>query len=389
MKWINQKIGRQLMFAFYMVFIALSLTSAIVYTYTERKIDQTNATFDDLRERRTNANTLANEWTLVQSNVKSYVLFGTPEILDTIKANQREINRLTTWFEKNAIYEQGKEYAVATRTLYDDYFGTALPLLTEYVAGKTDGSIDETFLDPKTLASLSNGENLFNENGTLKGSNSQLTTDTDAAGIDTLLTDYLTLIQNKETEAKTNLLGEMRVAQFIWLSNLVVLIIILLLLVRPFISRVTKQVNTLSRDSALLASGEDINTIPLPKRQDELYILTTSFNRMATSIADNKVHMLAKNEELQAQQEELVAQQEELQAQQEELEEALEITLRSEQHLKYRNELTETLASRETLTAYPEIIEKLVAITHSEIGALLFLDQHDVRSTIEYGMTEE
>ncbi|WP_449403039.1 CHASE3 domain-containing protein [Exiguobacterium artemiae] len=100
MKWINQKIGRQLMFAFYMVFIALSLTSAIVYTYTERKIDQTNATFDDLRERRTNANTLANEWTLVQSNVKSYVLFGTPEILDTIKANQREINRLTTWFEK-------------------------------------------------------------------------------------------------------------------------------------------------------------------------------------------------------------------------------------------------------------------------------------------------
>ena len=84
-------------------------------------------TFDDLRERRTNANTLANEWTLVQSNVKSYVLFGTPEILDTIKANQREINRLTTWFEKNAIYEQGKEYAIATRTLYDDYFGTALP----------------------------------------------------------------------------------------------------------------------------------------------------------------------------------------------------------------------------------------------------------------------
>ncbi len=389
MKWINQKIGRQLMFAFYMVFIALSLTSAIVYNYTERKIDQTNAAFDDLRERRTNANTLANEWTLVQSNVKSYVLFGTPEMLDTIKANQREINRLTTWFENNAIYEQGKEYAVATRSLYDDYFGTALPLLTEYVDGKRQGSIDETFLDPATLASLSNGDDLFNANGTLRGSNSQLTTDADAAGIDTLLANYLTLIQDRETAAKTSLLSEMRVAQLIWLSNLAVLIIILLLLVRPFISRVTKQVNTLSRDSALLATGEDIATISLPKRHDELYTLTTSFNQMATSIADSKVHMLAKNEELQAQQEELVAQQEELQAQQEELEEALEITLRSEQHLKYRNELTETLASRETLTAYPEIIEKLVSITHSEIGALLFLDQHDVRSTIEYGMTEE
>ncbi|MCG4778965.1 hypothetical protein L0P10_18990, partial [Eggerthella lenta] len=78
------------------------------------------------------------------------------------------------------------------------------------------------------------------------------------------------------------------------------------------------------------------------------------------------MHMLAKNEELQIQQEELVAQQEELQAQQEELEEAFGLTLQNEQRLKYRNELTETLASRETLTAYPEIIEKLVSITQSE-----------------------
>ena len=71
MKWINHTIGRQLMFAFYMVFVALSITSGIVYFYTEQKIDQANATFDDLRERRTNANALANEWTVAQSNVKS------------------------------------------------------------------------------------------------------------------------------------------------------------------------------------------------------------------------------------------------------------------------------------------------------------------------------
>ena len=389
MKWINRTIGRQLMFAFYMVFVALSITSAIVYFYTEQKIDQANATFDDLRERRTNANALANEWTVAQSNVKSYLLTGSQETLDQVKTNQQEINRLTTWFEKYAIYEQGKEYATATRRIYDDYFGTSLPLLNEYVEGKKDGKINEDFVTPDTLAALSNGKDLFTKNGTLRGSVSLSEADVDMTRIDTLLSDYLTLIEKKEVDAKNDLLSEMRVAQFIWLSNLVVLILVLLSLVRPFISRVTKQVNTLSHDSALLASGEDIQAIPLPKRKDELHTLTASFNQMAASIADNKVHMLAKNEELQAQQEELVAQQEELQAQQEELEEALDITLRSEQHLKYRNELTETLASRETLTAYPEIIEKLVSITHSEIGALLFLDQQEVRSTIDYGMTEE
>ncbi|WP_214846116.1 ATP-binding protein [Exiguobacterium sp. S90] len=389
MKWINQKIGRQLMFAFYAVFIALSITSAIVYTYTEQKISQTDATFDDLRERRTNANALAYEWSAAQSNVKSYLLFGTPAMLNAVKTNQDEINRLTTWFEQNAIYTQGDQYATATRNVYDDYFGTAVPLLRQYVEQKQEGSVDEQFVDPKTLASLSNGSELFNSDGTLKGSNSQIDGEADTAGIEALLTNYLNVIQTEEDEAKASLLNEMRIAQFIWLSNLLVLVIILVLLVRPFINRVTKQINSLSRDSAQLASGEDVKELPLPKRRDELHTLTASFNQMAASIADNKVHMLAKNEELQAQQEELVAQQEELQAQQEELEEALEITLQSEQHLKYRNELTETLASRETLTAYPEIIEKLVSITHSEIGALLFLDQHDVRSTIEYGMTPD
>lgn len=169
MKWINHTIGRQLMFAFYMVFVALSITSGIVYFYTEQKIDQANATFDDLRERRTNANSLASEWTVAQSNVKSYLLTGSQETLDAVKTNQQEINRLTTWFEKYAVYEQGQEYATATRQMYDDYFGTSLPLLNEYVEGKKDGKINEDFVNPDTLAALSNGKDLFTENGTLRG----------------------------------------------------------------------------------------------------------------------------------------------------------------------------------------------------------------------------
>jgi len=41
------------------------------------------------------------------------------------------------------------------------------------------------------------------------------------------------------------------------------------------------------------------------------------------------------------------------------------------------------------LTAYPEIIEKLVTITDSEIGALVFVDEEDSYSVVTYGMTDE
>lgn len=387
MRWINRTISRQLMFAFYMVFIILSVTSGIVYFYTEKEIDQANVKFNDLNERRTNADALASEWTFAQSNAKSYLLSGSEKNLDAIKANQKEINRLTNWFEKYAIYEQGKEYAKATRQLYTEYFGKSIPVLVKYVDEKRSGKIGENFTSPEILAALSNNQNVLDTTNRLSGSIAD--NRIELTEIDMLFANYLNLIEDKEINAKNNLLSEMRIAQIIWLSNLIVLILVLFSLVRPFINRVTKQINLLSRDSALLATGEHVQNIPLPKRQDELYILTNSFNHMAASIEDNKMHMLAKNEELQIQQEELVAQQEELQAQQEELEEAFGLTLQNEQRLKYRNELTETLASRETLTAYPEIIEKLVSITQSEIGALLFLDQQGVRSKIDYGMTEE
>lgn len=111
--------------------------------------------------------------------------------------------------------------------------------------------------------------------------------------IDILLDNFLNLIQEKEANAKHDLLNEMRISQFIWLSNLLVLILVLVSLVRPFIKRVTKQINVLSRDSALYR-GRGYSKHSTPKRQDELYNLTNTFNHMAKSIADNKVHMLTK-----------------------------------------------------------------------------------------------
>ena len=56
--------------------------------------------------------------------------------------------------------------------------------------------------------------------------------------------------------------------------------------------------------------------------------------------------------------------------------------------IKLKTELTETLASRESLTAYPEIIEKLVSITDSEVGALIFIEESGSYSITSHGLNE-
>jgi len=200
---------------------------------------------------------------------------------------------------------------------------------------------------------------------------------------------YREFLEDWAQRTSDQLEQEIRTTQLIWLANIVVLIAVLIFFIYPFIRRITMELLSLVKNSQRLANGEDVSSVKVPNRKDEIGILALSFNQMASSISENKQHLLAKNEELQAQQEELQAQQEELQAQQEELEEALELTMRNEQHLQYRNDLTETLAARESLTAYPEIIEKLVTITDSEIGALVFVDEEDSYSVVTYGMTDE
>ncbi|MCY1692029.1 hypothetical protein OVA29_16555 [Exiguobacterium sp. SL14] len=50
-KWINRKIGRQLMASFYVVLATLMISSLIVYNYTDTKLQATRAKLEDIRDR--------------------------------------------------------------------------------------------------------------------------------------------------------------------------------------------------------------------------------------------------------------------------------------------------------------------------------------------------
>ncbi len=377
------------MASFYVVLATLMISSLIVYNYTDTKLQATRAKLEDIRDRSARAGALWEEWQDVQFNMRGYALMGNEELYTQVMAQQDKIAQQTDWFEKNAIYDQGKAFAQSSRELYQYYFDAILPLVQSYVKAKESGDITESFLKGTTLAELPLGQKLLTEGKIQLDSQGNIDVLSEINKSELALGGYREFLEDWAQRTSDQLEQEIRTTQLIWLANIVVLIAVLIFFIYPFIRRITIELLSLVKNSQRLANGEDVLSVKVPNRKDEIGILALSFNQMASSISENKQHLLAKNEELQAQQEELQAQQEELQAQQQELEEALELTMRNEQHLQYRNDLTETLAARESLTAYPEIIEKLVTITDSEIGALVFVDEEESYSVVTYGMTDE
>lgn len=377
------------MASFYVVLATLMISSLIVYNYTDTKLQATRAKLEDIRDRSARAGSLWEEWQDVQFNMRGYALMGNGELYNQVMAQQDKIDQQTEWFEENAIYDQGKAFAQSSRELYQYYFDAILPLIQSYVQAKESGDVTESFLKGTTLAELPLGQQLLAEGQIQLDAQGNIDVLSEINKSELALGGYREFLEDWAQRTSDQLEREIRTTQLIWLANIVVLLAVLIFFIYPFIRRITMELLSLVKNSQRLANGEDVLSVKVPNRKDEIGVLALSFNQMASSISENKQHLLAKNEELQAQQEELQAQQEELQAQQEELEEALELTMRNEQHLQYRNDLTETLAARESLTAYPEIIEKLVTITDSEIGALVFVDEEDSYSVVTYGMMDE
>ncbi|WP_214847833.1 sensor histidine kinase [Exiguobacterium sp. s193] len=386
-KWVNRTIGRQIMSAFYIILTVLLLTSAGVYVYTKNQVKETRQELSMLNKHRTNATNLYESWQSLQYEVRGFVLLGDETMLEEIKNKKQSIDDQTTWFEENAKFKEEKQYASDARKLYSAYDERVLPSLINYVKAKKAGEVDEPFLQMATLGKVTKAPNLDPDRKFNINTKSAADMSSSIVDMETVFTKYRNSLNDKEIAAQNELGKQVNSAQILGLINLAVVLLIIALFVRPFVAKITRQLRQLNRESSRLAKGEDASPIEVVNKNDEIGELTATFNQMATSISHQKSQLVASNDELQSQQEELVAQQEELQTQQEELEEALDVTLRNETHLRYRNELTETLASRETLTAYPAIIEKLISITDAEFGAIVFLDEDEYTDIVSYGMS--
>ncbi|MCT4787645.1 histidine kinase, partial [Exiguobacterium aestuarii] len=101
--WIDQRIGRQFLFVFYLFIGLILLTSLAVYVYTENQIEQTTSSLENISERRTNATELFETWQSMQYEMRGYVLLGDDAMLERVQDKQVLIDEQTTWFEQNAV----------------------------------------------------------------------------------------------------------------------------------------------------------------------------------------------------------------------------------------------------------------------------------------------
>lgn len=387
-RWFKQKLGRDIMVVLY-TFLAVALIgSGIAYWYVENRLEANEARLREVDERISRLNTLWDEWQGAQYDSRGYLLFGDTAALDRALSKENEFQQEINWFKSVVQTRQGEIFADDLQNFHDFYFDVILPVTLEYGESRSEGEVIETFIDPETVASLPTAQRLI-EQGVVQFSPERgIDTLGPIQQIETSLTDYRGLMGSEKEKVYTEWRQNNNILQFLWIASIVSFAILILLFVQPFLRRQSRLISRLSVASDRLLKGEIVDLSDQMVREDEIGTMSRSFNKMAETLRDNERHLIEKNHELQAQQEELIAQQEELQAQQQELEEILEQTQQNEQHLAYRNELTETLAARDSLTAYPEIIEKLVAITDSEVGALVFVDEAGSYSVTSHGLNE-
>ncbi|WP_290772768.1 MULTISPECIES: ATP-binding protein [unclassified Exiguobacterium] len=365
-KWFNQKISRQIMSSFYLILITLSVSSLAAYFYTNHQVMDAKQELDAISMREDRATKLWDDWQSLQYEMRGYIVFGDDAVLDVIDEKKASLEQQTAWFEKNRLYKADQIYASDIRSLYNSYTNFVMPSLIKYVQAKQSGTIDEHFLQmPSLKAMMPQVPRDPNRKFKMNASNSE-TMRKSVNTMESTFTNYRSSLRAKELGAKEQLVTQTKYAEWIWLVNLIVLFLVILLIVRPFIERTTRQIHLLSKESKLLASGE--HTLPLIplNRADEIGELSKSFHQMATALIENKHQLMSTNVNL---------------------EDALKLTQRNESHLRLRNQLTETLASRDSISAYPAVIQKMVEITNATQGALIFKDGTKVIDIVFYPQT--
>lgn len=197
----------------------------------------------------------------------------------------------------------------------------------------------------------------------------------------TSVASYL-YIDNSAGQTKEQVLDQLQQTQWFWFLNLLIFLVCLLFIVRPLIGRLTMQLHELNIKSQRLAEGKSISLEHDVLVENEVGQLTESFYRMARSISSQHTELSRKNQLMEQNQQAL-------KNKQNELERALEITRSNELHLQDRNELIETLASKESLFDYSSVISTIVRLTKTEFGALLLIKNNEISSVVPKEMTEE
>ncbi|TCI25780.1 HAMP domain-containing protein [Exiguobacterium sp. SH5S4] len=286
--WIDERIGRQFLFVFYLFIGLILLTSLAVYVYTENRIEETTSSLENVSERRTNATELFETWQSMQYEMRGYVLLGDEELLVRVKEKQVLIETQTAWFETNAVTEKEQTYAGDARALFSAYQQRVMPSLERYVVAKREGTVTEPFLQMPTLGKVTPQTEAQADRKFKINSKSAADMSASIVDMETVFTEYRNALNAEENQLREQLATHTKWAQVLWLLSLLTVLLVLFIAARPYVQRLTGQLQELITNSKRLTDDRVIPVPVLVSTRNEVGQLTDSFRQMASSLSSQR-----------------------------------------------------------------------------------------------------
>lgn len=287
-------------------------------------------------------------------DMRGYYAFRNPVMKENALKQQNSIAALTEELEEMAETEQDRLFLAEVKDFSRYYFTELLPpVIAAFNSGNGDKAV----------------ENLRNNGATSRVEDFQQT-----------LSDYR-MSQDQHVENNfTSLSAKIKKLQYSLVVFLSLILLALALVLRTFFTRIGTPLHKLATAAEDVGNGKDANLYGMINRQDELGILSRSFDGMIRSIQDNEQNLFAQNEEL-------LAQQDELQVQQSELENALSIMKEREYALKRRNDLINGMAnSLDKQQVLKSIVQNMCKVINADRGIILLFNKK--RDYASFGLND-
>ncbi|MCC5891174.1 ATP-binding protein [Exiguobacterium sp.] len=283
-RWIEQRISRQVLTIFYVLVALITFTSLGTYFYTQQAVKATTVELERISEQRSRATDLFETWQSMQYEMRGHVLLGDEALLNEVRGAQTRIDEQTAWFERNAESKEEVTFATDARLLFTIYTTRVMPGLERYVIAKTNGEVDEPFLQMATVGQLMPKNATSNQTRFKLNSSSAADMSASIVDMESVFTDYRADLDFQETSLRESLASQLAKAQWLWLMVLLGAIFILFVSLQPYIVRLTKQLQALITNSERLAVDPHALLIPIEPLQNEVGQLSKSFNEMSSSL---------------------------------------------------------------------------------------------------------
>jgi signal transduction histidine kinase/ActR/RegA family two-component response regulator len=337
------------------LFSVVLLTGFILFVVYNGKIQAEFEENDDhLEMKAESVMQLEHVYTSIILNMRGYFAFGDEAMKDKALAEKEKVTEIIQSLNKTADSREDTQFLSDLRTFHNNYFEVLVPKQLELYEAT--------------------GEQTSQSQG-LKQNN--------AKQIEEFRDTIFTYHKRIDGQIRQNFIDyTFKEDQLQWFTFIFVAFLILLLftLIRSRLKTIGGPLQKLALASETIATGREVEFPQYDHRDDEVGMLSRSFEKMIKSIQENEQNLLAQNEEL-------IAQQDELQMQKEELENAVHIIQTNETSLQRRNELMHSLSnSLNKQTVLEGVVENICLIMNADRGIIVLMDSLDDHAA--FGLAE-